>query len=76
MASAGQMARARRQLAEAHGAQLPAHRLLRNREPELLPHPLNQINDATILGVDLTSNGLLSDAEITQSLIDSGNLFT
>ena len=42
----GMMARARRQLAEAHGAKLPAHRLLRDREPELLPNPLHQINDA------------------------------
>src|SRR5277367_1566339 len=42
----GMMARARRQLPESHRAQLPAHRLLRDREPELLPHPLHQIDDA------------------------------
>src|SRR5258707_13575626 len=35
-----------RQFAQTHGAQLPAHRLLGDREPERLPSPLDQIGDA------------------------------
>src|SRR5215472_14726632 len=42
----GMMARPRRELAEPQGAQLLAHRLFRNREPELLPQPLHQVDDA------------------------------
>src|SRR5690349_23862904 len=39
------MARARGELAEANGAQLAAHRLLRDREAELVPDPLDQVDD-------------------------------
>src|SRR5215472_2662617 len=42
----GMMARPRRELAEPQGAQLLAQRLFRNREPELLPQPLHQVDDA------------------------------
>jgi len=42
----GMVAWPRRELAEPHGAQLLAHRLLRDREPELLPQPLHQVDDA------------------------------
>ena len=39
------MARPGRELAEAHGAQLAAHRLLRDRESELLKDPGHQVDE-------------------------------
>ena len=40
------MARAGRELAIVHGPQLPAQRLLGDGEAELLPEPLDQIDQA------------------------------
>src|SRR3954451_5943442 len=42
----GVMARTGRELAIVHGAQLPAKRLLGNRDAELLPEPLDEIDQA------------------------------
>jgi hypothetical protein len=44
--SLGVMARTRRQLAIPHRAHLAAYGLLGHRDPELLEHPLTQIDDA------------------------------
>lgn len=40
------MARTRRELPEPHGAQLAAHGLLGDRDPELLEDPAHQIDEA------------------------------